>query len=152
MNHISISKKQSDISDDKESDAFKEYVIGNAGIGIILSLDVINLKDSSRTKLMDGEIQIKDLIPLKYMLGIFFGGKSNNELLKDIKRAETPGISKSEIKELLPHTLTPNQNEIYNKIQELLCKYGYNAPIYSSRDGFQSSDIENILEVPELSD
>ena len=152
MNHISICQRTSSKNPEIESDAFKEFVIGNTGIGIILSQDIMQFADNNRPKLMDGEFQIKDKVSLEYMLGIFYGGKSNNELLKDIEVAKNLGISQQEIKEFLPHTLTPYQLEIYKSIQELLNKYGYNVPIYSSRDGFEILNIENLLETPELVD
>lgn len=152
MNHISICQRTSSKSLQNESEAFKEYVNGNVGIGIILSQNIMQLVDNNRLKLMDGEFQIKDIIPLKYMMGIFYGGKSNNELLNDIEVAKKLGISQQEIKEFLPHTLTPYQVEIYKSIRMLLAKYGYDIPIYSSRDGFEILNVEKLLETPELVD
>lgn len=146
MNHISICQKNSQKFDDRDSEAFSEYVTGNGGIGIVLSKDVLNIIDNERTQLMDGEFQVENEIPLSYMVGIFCGGKSFHELNCEIESARQQyDMSAQEIKDLLPHSLTSGQIEIYNSIQSLLDNYGYNVPIYSSRDGFPVVGIDTVL-------
>ena len=146
MHHISICKKCSDENTAANSKAFEEYVSGNAGIGLILSKEVGNLIDSERTQIMDGEFQIPDKIPLEYMVGIFCGGKSCNEITNDILQAKNSGISNDEIKQALPHTLVENQIENCQKINILLNNYGYNnTPIYSTRDGYEIGDVQNLI-------
>lgn len=147
MHHISICKKSSDENANTNSNAFDEYVAGNAGIGIILSKEVANLIDNERTEVMDGEFQIPDKIPLEYMVGIFCGGKSCNEITNDILQAKNSGISNNEIKQVLPHILVENQIENCQKINILLNNYGYtNTPIYSTRDGYEIGDVQNLIE------
>ena len=146
LNHISICQKTSLNNPENESDAYKEYVNGNAGIGIILSPTVLTLADKDRPKLMDGEIQIKDKIPLDYMIGIFCGGKSTKEIQYEKNIAIELGYTKQQFQEFLPHILTPNQVEVCTSINNLLDKFGYNVPIYSTRDGYEI----NINSIQEL--
>lgn len=147
MAHISVCKKNSNYNENSNSQAYEEYVKGNAGIGIILSPNVIELVDRERTTLMDGEFQIKDKIPLEYMIGIFCGGKSITELENEVEEAENSGISRKDIKQTLPYSIINNQIENYQEIKNILCSYGYeNTPIFSSRDGNEIGDVKDFIE------
>lgn len=135
MTHVSIC--QSGHFDDPRfaSAAFNEYIRGNFGIGIILSKDVESLIDGSRTEVMDGEFQVKGEIPLDYMVGIYCGCKSTNEILEDIESANNYEMSREEFEKILPLIFTPFHEQILQALQILLKKYGHNkVPIYSNRD------------------
>ena len=100
--YISICKKRSGLYCDANSLAFNNYITGNNAIGIALSNSVLNLADSNRYLLMDGELQVKDSIPLEYMVAIVCGGKSYRELNKEVELGRKIGLSDQEIKTMLP--------------------------------------------------
>ena len=148
---VSICKKQSRVKPECETDGFFFYVAGDGGISLALSQDVLKLVDSSRRVLMDGELQVKDSIPLDHMVAIVCGGKSFKELSEEIKSRKEIGLTHQLIKELLPYALVEKQVQIKDSIGELLYKYGYgNLPIISSRDGFEIGDVDDVLHELEL--
>ncbi len=145
--HVSICKKQGKDKSECESGGFFFYVAGDGGISIALSQDVFKLVDSNRRLLMDGELQVKDSIPLEYMVGILFGGRSFKEVNDYVKAGEKGDITQEDIKEHFPQDLVEKQDGIVRSIRGLLCKYGYdNIPIYSSRDGFEIGNVKDVME------
>lgn len=137
LTHVSICQSQHFDDSRFASAAFNEYIQGNSGMGIILSKDVEQIIDRSRTEVMDGEFQVKDKVPLEYMIGIFCGCKSTQEVSDDLKSAKLLGLSHAEFEKLLPLILPPFHEEIIQKLSSLLFKYNYAVPIYSTRDWHQ---------------
>lgn len=145
--YISICKKQSRVKSECESGGFFFYVAGDGGISIALSQDVLTLVDSNRRLLMDGELQVKDSIPLEYMVGIVFGGRSLKEVNDYVSAGEKGDITQEDIKEHFPQDLVEKQDAIVGSIRDLLFKYGYDdIPIYSSRDGFEIENVQDVID------
>ena len=145
--YISICKKRSGLYCDANSLAFNNYITGNNAIGIALSNSVLNLADSNRYLLMDGELQVKDSIPLEYMVGIVFGGRSLKEINDYVSAGESGDITQEDFKDHFSQDLVEKQDEIVGSIRDLLFKYGYeNIPIYSSRDGFEIENVQDVID------
>lgn len=135
MTHVSICQSSQFEDPRFASGAFSEYVRGNMAIGIILSKDVEKIIDRSRTEVMDGEFQVEGEIPLDYMVGIYCGCKSTNEILEDIESSNNYEMSREEFEKILPYIHPPHHEQILQALHSLLKKYGYNkVPIYSNRD------------------
>ncbi len=144
--YISICTKTSKVKVG-DSGAYNTYVAGNNAISIALSEKIMDVVDNSRLNLMDGELQVKNSIPLdEYMVGVICGGKSFKELNGEVEWGRKICATEQELKDYLPHTLEWNQDNIVDSVGNLLCKYGYdNIPIISSRDGFEIVKFQDAI-------
>ena len=76
-----------------------------------------------------------------------FGGRSLKEINDYVSAGEKGDITQEDIKEHFSQDLVEKQDEIVGSIRDLLFKYGYeNIPIYSSRDGFEIENVQDVID------
>lgn len=123
----------------KCSEAFYEFV--ESGISLILDTKLLEELEVREQSFQDGEIQIRDEIPLKYLVGIAINCSSDESCIKFYKKSIKKGLDRKYIEEDLKHT-----HSILEEVQQTLkrnkCE---NIKIYSILDGKIITNIDNIL-------
>lgn len=137
--NICVCKRKSDIKKRKTSDAYNQFVDG--GISLIIDAKILkelNIRDES---FQDGEFQVKDKIPINYIIGIAINLSSSYERIKFEKKMLKKG---KDLKDTITQLDYIYKN--YKEIQKILSRHNINLPIYSIEDGKIILSIDEILE------
>ena len=134
--YVSVCKKRSSKAFNKNSDSYERFV--NDSIGIILSRKVLRLEQPILGCLQDGEYQIVNKIPKDFFLGI---SVNCSNLENYIDFMEKIGYSP---KQIYLEIAKEYQNSKLRHIENILKKYNYNLPIFTT-SGEQLKPGEKLL-------
>ena len=137
--YVCVCKRKGKAKNIKWSEAFYEFVEG--GVSLILDEKLLDELEIRKENFQDGEIQIKNKIPLDYIIGIAVDRSSDESTVKHGLKSAKRGISREERREYLKHTYN-----LAKEVRNCLDKNGFeHLKIYSLDDGKEITNVENVL-------
>lgn len=143
--HISLCEKRFKKRTHFDSLAYKQYVQGCDGIGFIFPKSLIDEADLTRWKCLESEYQFKDQVSLNKAMGVFCGLASEKRVIEELCKARDNGLDKDQFINEIPNIFYSRQIENYRQIKDLLHFFGYDLPIYSTIDGYEVGDMQEIV-------